>query len=133
VDTGAMESESSGGSLDPLVCQREDVPEGLLFRLRGGLARAGIPILWSNLKAALEDGNHVIVDLSGIDNIDQSGIIALDELHRLFIDAGQRFVVVAAPNLAQNLPYTQGPGPQMKVFISMEAARHSFLSDIPCA
>jgi ABC-type transporter Mla MlaB component len=128
-----MDSESSGASLDPLVCQREDTPEGLCFHLRGDLARAGIPILWSNLKAALEDGNHVIVDLGEVETIDQSGITALDELHRLFIDAGQRFVVVATPSIARNLSYTQGPGLQMKVFTSTEAARHSFLSDIPCA
>jgi ABC-type transporter Mla MlaB component len=109
------------------------MPEGLLFHLRGDLARAGIPIFWSNLKAALEDGNHVIVDLGAIETIDQSGITALDELHRLFIDAGQRFVVVATPSIAENLSSMQGPGFQMKVFTSTEAARQSFLLDIPCA
>jgi ABC-type transporter Mla MlaB component len=103
-----MEAESIGLSVDLLVCQREQTPEGVLFHFRGELVLASIPILWSNLKAAFEDGNHVIVDLNEISQIDQSGITALEELHRLFLDAGQRFVVVAAPDRVQRWSQPQG-------------------------
>jgi ABC-type transporter Mla MlaB component len=125
-----MESESIGSSVDLLVCQREHTPQGVLFHLRGELVLASIPILWSNLKAAFEDGNHVIVDLAEVHQIDQSGITALEELHRLFLGAGQRFVVVAAPDSAQRWSQPQGLGPEMKACTSTGTARHSLVSEI---
>ena len=56
-----------------------------------------VPILWSNLKAMLEDNLNVIVDLKGIQDIDSTGIKALLDAHQLFIQRGQRFVV-SEPN-----------------------------------
>lgn len=125
-----MESRSIGSSRDSLVYQREQTPEGLVFYLRGDLNLASIPMFWSNLKAALEDGNNVVVDLSGVEQIDQSGLAALEELHRLFLDAGQRFVIAAGPGVAQKWRHPQGPGLRTKVFPSSAAARLSLLSDV---
>lgn len=71
----------------------ERASEAMLARAAGVVDLATVPMLWSNLKAMLEDNLSVVVDLSGIEYIDVSGIQALLDIHQLFVQCGQRFVL----------------------------------------
>ena len=68
----------------------------MLLRPVGEVDLGTVPMLWSNLKAMVEDNLNVIVDLKGIQDID-SGIKALRTLISLAFQRGQRFVV-SEPN-----------------------------------
>jgi len=77
-------------------CPIERTAEAMLLRPVGEVDLGTVPMLWSNLKAMLEDNLNVIVDLKGIQHID-SGIKALRTLISFSFQRGQRFVV-SEPN-----------------------------------
>ena len=60
-----------------LVVDRQEARGAILIRPTGEVDLTTVPILWSNLKALLEDGQHVVVDLSAIRYIDSTGFEAL--------------------------------------------------------
>ncbi len=78
------------------TCAIERTSGAMLLRPVGEVDLGTVPMLWSNLKAMVEDNLNVIVDLKGIQDID-SGIKALRTLISLAFQRGQRFVV-SEPN-----------------------------------
>src|SRR5438876_12164948 len=81
----------------------ERTSQAMLVRAIGEVDLAPIPMLWSNRKAKLEDNLNVVVDLNGIEYIDACGIQAFLDIHRLFIQCGQRFVVAQPTRLFSTL------------------------------
>ncbi len=74
---------SPGGTLGPLVIER--VPDGdrLVISLRGELDLASAPALASELYDAASDGfDQLVVDLSGLDFMDSTGLSVLLEAQR---------------------------------------------------
>jgi anti-anti-sigma factor len=120
-----------------LTCELERTPEAMLVRAVGEVDFANVPMLWSNLKAMLEDNLNVVVDLNGIQYIDASGIQALLDVHRLFIQCGQRLVLAEpTPLFSTLLREIAGLENTIPLFTSVAAALASFrppaaLSPVP--
>jgi anti-sigma B factor antagonist len=107
----------------------ERTSEAMLVRAVGEVGLATVPMLWSNLKAMLEDDLNVVVDLSGIENIDASGIQALLDIHRLFIQCGQRLVLAEpTPLFSTLLGEVTGLENAIPLFTSVAAAQASLRS-----
>jgi anti-anti-sigma factor len=107
----------------------ERTSQAMLVRAIGEVDLATIPMLWSNLKAMLEDNLNVVVDLNGIEYIDACGIQAFLDIHRLFIQCGQRFVVAQPTRLFSTLlREIAGFENAIPFFTSVTAALASFQS-----
>jgi len=95
----------------------------MLVRAVGEVDLATVPILWSNLKAMLED------NLNGIQYIDSVGIQALLNAYRFFIRRGQRVVLAEpSPILHMLLLEISGLEKAIPVFASVAAALASLRS-----
>jgi anti-anti-sigma factor len=68
-------------------CAIERTSKAMHLHPVGEVDLGTVPILWSNLKAMLEDNLNVIVDLKGIQDIDSTGIRALLDAHSAFHSA----------------------------------------------
>ena len=112
-----------------LTCVVERTSEAMLVRGVGEVGPATVPMLWSNLKAMLEDNLNVVVDLNGIHYIDASGIQALLDVHRLFIQCGQRLVLAEpTPLFSTLLREVAGPENAIPLFPSVAKALGSLRS-----
>jgi anti-sigma B factor antagonist len=112
-----------------LTCVVEGTSEAMLVHAVGAVDLATVPMLWSNLKAMLEDNLNVVVDLNGIQYIDASGIQALLDVHRLFIQRGQRLVLAEpTPPFSTLLCEVAGLENAIPLFASVAAALASFRS-----
>lgn len=101
----------------------------MLVRAIGEVDIATVPMLWSNLKAMLEDNLNVVVDLNGVEYIDACGIQAFLDIHRLFIQCGQRFVLAQPTRLFSTLlREIAGFEHTIPFFTSVAAALASFNS-----
>ena len=115
-----------------LTCELERTPEAMLVRAVGEVDFATVPMLWSNLKAMLEDNLNVVVDLSRIQYIDASGIQALRDVYRLFTQCGQRLVLAEpAPLFSTLLREVAGLENAIPLFTSVAAALASFRTPSP--
>jgi anti-anti-sigma factor len=107
----------------------ERTSQAMLVRAMGEVDLATVPMLWSNLKAMLEDDLNVVVDLNGIEYVDACGIQAFLDIHRLFIQCGQRFVVAQPTHLFSTLlREIAGFENAIPLFTSVAAALASFQS-----
>jgi anti-sigma B factor antagonist len=86
--------EAPGGLLE---CQKETTPDAIILRLAGEVDLVTSPMLFSTLKTLAEDGYNAIVDLSGLQNIDSTGVQALIDANRLFLEREQR-LALAGPS-----------------------------------
>ena len=112
-----------------LTCELERTPEAMLVRAVGEVDFATVPMLWSNLKAMLEDNLNVVVDLSRIQYIDASGIQALLDVYRLFTQCGQRLVLAEpTPLFSALLREVAGLENAIPLSTSVAAALASFRS-----
>jgi anti-anti-sigma factor len=116
-------------STERLTCATETAPEAMVLRPAGEIFLQTVPMLWSDLYAMLEDNCNVVVDLSRIQSIDSSGLQALLDVHQLFIQRGQRFVL-AEPSAACRKVFGTGADTSMHTFESVEAALRSFRSPV---
>jgi anti-anti-sigma factor len=109
-----------------LVVDRQEARGVILLRPTGAVDPTSVPILWSNLKALLEDDQNVVVDLSAIQGIDSTGIEALLDSGHLFFQRGQRFVLARPTSIVQRLIDVVCLDKVIPVFASIEAALDSF-------
>jgi len=109
-----------------LVVDRQEARGAMLIRPTGEVDVTTVPLLWSNLKALLEDGQHVVVDLSAIRSIDSTGFEALLDCGHLFFQRGQRFVLAKPTRIVQGLLDIVCLDKVIPVFASIEAALDSF-------
>jgi anti-anti-sigma factor len=112
-------------SLESLTFRREERPEGIVLFLSGEADRATAPALWSNLNAILEDGLNVIVDLSGITQIDSVGMKILLDIQKLFLERGQSLILAQPAAAVRNVMEIAGCEPAIPVHPSLEAALQS--------
>ena len=80
------------------------------LELAGELDLATVPVLQENLEAAQKDGAEVVVvDMSGLEFIDSTGIALLIESDRRFSEDGGRFLLIRseAPAVARVLALTE--------------------------
>ena len=111
------------------TCVLERTSQAMLVRTMGEIDLAAIPMLWSNLKAMVEDDLNVVVDLNGIQDIDSAGIHALLDAHLLFVRCGQRLVLAEpSPTFRLLLGEIAGLEQTIPVFTSVAAALVSFRS-----
>ncbi len=112
-----------------LACVLERTSQAMLVRAVGEVDLATIPMLWSNLKAMVEENLNVVVDLNGIQYIDTAGIQALLDANQLFIQCGQRLVLAEpSPIFRMLLREIAGLEQTIPVFTSVAAALASFRS-----
>ncbi len=110
-----------------LTCVLERTSQAMLVRTIGEVDLATIPMLWSNLKAMVEDDLNVVVDLSGIQYIDSAAIHVLLDANQLFIRCGQRLVLAEpSPIFRMLLREIAGLEQTIPVFTSVAAALASF-------
>ena len=109
-----------------LVVDRQEARGVILIRPIGEVDLTTVPILWSNLKALLEDYQHVVVDLSAIQSIDSAGFEALLDCGHLFFQRGQRFVLAKPTRIVQGLLDFVCRDKVIAVFASIDAALDSF-------
>jgi len=109
-----------------LLVDRQDARGAILIRPIGEVDLTTVPELWSSLKALLEDGQHVVVDLSAIQSMDATGLEALLDCGHLFFQRGQRFVLANPTRIAQGLVDIVCLDKIIPVFASTEAALDSF-------
>ena len=109
-----------------LVVDRQEAQGVILLRPTGEVDPANVPILWSNLKALLEDDQNVVVDLSAIQGIDSTGIEALLDSGHLLFQRGQRFALARLTSVVQRLIDVVCLDKVIPVFASIEAALDSF-------
>jgi anti-anti-sigma factor len=110
----------------------ERTSQAMLVRAVGEVDLATLPMLWSNLKAMLEDNLNVVIDLTGIEYIDACGIQAFLDIHRLFVQSGQRFVLAQPTRLFSTmLREIAGFENAIPFFTSVAAALASFHSPCP--
>jgi anti-anti-sigma factor len=109
-----------------LVIDRQETQGAILLRPTGEVDLTSVPVLWSNLKALLEDGQHVVVDLSAIQSMDATGFEALLDCGHLFFQRGQRFVLANPTRIVQGLLDIVGLDEVIPVFESIEAALDPF-------
>jgi anti-anti-sigma factor len=111
------------------TCVLERTSQAMLVRTIGEVDLATIPMLWSNLKAMVEDDLNVVVDLNGIQDIDSAGIHALLGANQVFIRCGQRLVLAeASPIFRRLLGEIAGLEQTIPVFTSVAAALASLRS-----
>jgi anti-sigma B factor antagonist len=108
------------------TCAIERTSKAMHLRPMGEVDLGTVPILWSNLKAMLEDNLNVIVDLKGIEDIDSTGIKALLDAHQLFIQRGQRFVASEPNAICRKLFGITGVDKTIPIFEFVAAALASF-------
>ncbi len=112
-----------------LTCVLERTSQAVLVRTIGEVDLATVPMLWSNLKAMVEDNLNVVVDLNGIQYIDSAGIQALLDANQLFIRCGQRLVLAEpSPIFRMLLREIAGLEQTIPLFTSVAAALASFRS-----
>ena len=109
-----------------LVVERREAQGAILIRPIGEVDFTSVPILWSNLKALLEDDQHVVVDLGAIQSMDVTGFEALLDCGSLFSQRGQRFVLANPARDIQGLREIVSLDKVIPVFESIEAALDSF-------
>jgi anti-sigma B factor antagonist len=109
-----------------LVVERREAQGAILIRPIGEVDFTSVPILWSNLKALLEDDQHVVVDLGAIQSMDATGFEALLDCGYLFSQRGQRFVLANPTRGIQGLRDIVSLDEVIPVFESIEAALDSF-------
>jgi len=109
-----------------LIVDREEVQEAILIRPTGEVGLTSVPRLWSNLKALVEDGQNVVVDLSAIQSIDSAGVEALVDAGHLFLQRGQRFVLAKPTSVVQRLIDIVCLDKVIPIFASLEDALDSF-------
>ncbi len=109
-----------------LVVERQEARGAILIRPTGEVDLTSVPILWSNLKALLEDGQDVVVDLSGVQSIDSTGFEALVDAGHLFFQRGQRFALATPTSVVQRLIDIGYPDEVIPVFASSEMALDAF-------
>lgn len=124
-----MHEPRSDPPVASLTCVLERTSEAMLVRTAGEVDLATIPMLWSNLKAMLEDNLNVVVDLNGIQYIGAPGIRALLDVHRLFSQCGPRLVLAEPTPLFRSLlRAVAGSEKAIPLFTSVAAALASFRS-----
>jgi anti-sigma B factor antagonist len=69
----------------------------VVLRPRGEIDLASAPEFHAALRAAVQAGRHIVVDLSAIAYIDLHGLRAIDDARRQVITQGRR-LLVAAPS-----------------------------------
>jgi anti-sigma B factor antagonist len=75
-----------------------DVDDFQVIALKGELGLYAVPNASRWLEAATaKPGNHVALDLSGLEFIDSSGIAAIVHWRKQVADGGGKFVLVAVP------------------------------------
>ena len=100
----------------------------MLFHFSGDIDLSNVPLLWSNLKAASEDGHNVIVDLSGVTYVDSTGLKALLDCHNIFLERGQRLAIAGPPPMLLKILNIVGLGNSIPISPSIEAAAIAFRS-----
>jgi anti-anti-sigma factor len=73
---------------------------GILLEFRGDLDMASAPRTHRCLMDAAESGDFVIVDLTKVEYIDDSGLYALEAGLRESRELGRDFIMIAAPRSA---------------------------------
>jgi anti-sigma B factor antagonist len=73
---------------------RHDHDGRSVFVPRGELDLATVPALEEPVLAALDEGQHVVIDLRELAFMDSSGVRVLIAAHRLAGDAGERLALV---------------------------------------
>jgi anti-sigma B factor antagonist len=117
-----------GPSGELLRFEREYAQGAVLFHFSGDIDLSNVPLLWSNLKAACEDGHNVIVDLSGVTYMDSTGLKALLDCHNIFLERGQRLAIADPPTVLLKILNTVGLRNSIPIFPSIEAAASAFRS-----
>jgi anti-sigma B factor antagonist len=117
-----------GPSGEILRFEREYADGAVLFHFSGDIDLSNVPLLWSNLKAAGEDGHNVIVDLSGVTYVDSTGLKALLDCHNIFLERGQRLTIAGPPTMLLKILNIVGLGNSIPIFPSIEAAVIAFRS-----
>jgi len=117
-----------GSTEELLRFEREYVEGTVLFHFSGDIDISNMPLLWSNLKAACEDGDNVIVDLSGVTYVDSTGLKALLDCHDIFVGRGQRFAIAGPPTTLLKILNIVGLDKSIPIFPSIKAAIIAFHS-----
>jgi anti-anti-sigma factor len=118
-------------SWEALTFRREERPEGIVLFPSGEVDLASAPALWAHLRAILEDGLHVIVSLRGVTYIDSTGIKTLLDIHRMFVERGQRFALSEPAPVVRKVMEIAGLERAIPVHASLEAALESFRPSVP--
>ena len=117
-----------GPSGELLRFEREYVEGAVLFHFSGDIDLSSVPLLWSNLKAACEDGHNVIVDLSSVTYVDSTGLKTILDCHDIFVGRGQRFAIASPPTMLLKILNIVGLDNSIPIFLSIEAAIIAFRS-----
>ena len=86
-----------GGAQAPLECQSEQTADAVIVRARGEIDLSTIPILEAALRAPLENGQHLIVDLTAVRYIDSTGLHTLLRSQEQLREKRLRVLVVVPP------------------------------------
>jgi anti-sigma B factor antagonist len=107
-------------------CRTEERSEAVVLFPAGEVDLGTAPVLWSSLKAILEDGQNVIVSLRELTYIDSTGIKVILDIHRLFLTRGQRMVLAEPAPLVQRVMDIVGLKDTIPLYQSFESALQSF-------
>lgn len=103
---------------------------GILLEFRGDLDMAGAPRSHRCLIDAVESGDFVIVDLTEVGDIDESGLYALGAALRESRELGRDFILIAEPaSRAGKALVDAGITSSVRVFDSLQGAVTSARSE----
>jgi anti-sigma B factor antagonist len=87
-----------GGAQVPLECHSERTAEAVIVRASGEIDLSTIPVLEAALRDPLENGQHLIVDLTAVRYIDSTGLHALLRSEEHLRKQRLQVLVVAPPS-----------------------------------
>jgi anti-sigma B factor antagonist len=93
----------------------------VVVRLQGELDLASVPMLESEMEnATLDDPATVVLDLSGLEFIDSTGLRAILSLDKRYTESGQTFALVRGSQQVQRLMNMTRVDEHLKIIDSPE-------------
>jgi anti-anti-sigma factor len=111
-----------GDPPDTLTCASRRLSAALCLSFTGGVNLATISWFRTQLQAAAQSTDHLILDFSTLTYIDSSGIHALLDAFQLFTLARRRMTIAAVPPRIRRALAAFGVDEIISVFSTVEAA-----------
>jgi len=119
LEGGAGERDRQSGAL---VCSLQHLNGAACLAVKGELDLAGVASFLGYLTKASDGGANVVLDLSGLDYIDSSGINALLDAQRRFSTTGHQIVLAAVSPRIQRILQIVALEQVIPVYPTLDAA-----------